>query len=141
MSKKSFDQPFITNERQQNVKTILGFKYDQDRKYYIGNILNPFKPIGLMLFYVPPKTWIRQTLIGNQLQIVAGWDPIPADLFTMGHSFEQIEKLIDEGIEPPTWPEFDSAYIGNLLRVELIDDDDNPVGPPARVAMWGLSAR
>lgn len=124
---------------QQIKRTILGFKYEGNvfqAEIYVG----PFRPMGLMLWDCPPRSWISQTLVGNQTQILASWDPIPTEFFTMAKSFEDIAKLLEEGYEPPGWPDFDAAHIGNRIRVAVIDDSGKPVGPPTRIAMWGLTA-
>lgn len=120
-------------------RDFLGFKWEKSH-FQAQIIAGAFRPMGLMLWDCPPRTWMKQTLLGNRLQTLASWDPVPAELFMMAQSFEQIAKHIEEGIEPPTWPDFDSAHIGNLIRVELVDDDGKTVGPPVRVAMWGLTA-
>lgn len=131
--------PIQHNSPKRIKRAFLGFKYDSG--YYIATIIfGHFRPHGLMLWDIPSRTWMTQALLGNQNQILAGWNPIPADLFTMGQNFEQITKLIEDGIEPPGWPDFDSAQVGDKIRIRLTDDNEREIGSNARVAMWGLVA-
>lgn len=137
--KHSFNQPLGASTKLE--RKFLGFKWDRNESFVALMTMGAFRPMGLMIWDCPPRTLMRQTLIGNQLQIVAAWEPIPADLFMMAKSYEQIAELLEKGIEPPSWPTFDSAHIGNMIHVQLTTEDNRPVGPPARVAMWGLLAR
>lgn len=118
-------------------REMIGFKLEGT--YFVAEIYYPFRPMGLMLWDCPPRTWLTQTLVGNTNEILANWNPVPADIFMMAKSFEQLNRLLEEGIEPPGWPDFDAAYPGNRIRVVLVNDEGKPVGNPVRVAMWGFA--
>jgi hypothetical protein len=127
--------------RDRTSRVMLGFEWRADLGCYFSVPQHVFRPMGLMLWDLPdPKARIRQCLIGQNLQIVASWSPVPARFFTMGQSYEQISKLVDEGIEPPSWCSFDVVNLGLALKVEIIDSQDRAC-PTCQVAMWGLAER
>ncbi len=122
---------------QRLVKGMLGFKWNGD--HFRAQPDQSFMPKGLMIWDAPEGAWLTQTLISNQMQILASWDPVPVRFFTSAWSFEQIAKQLETGIEPPTWCEFDSCDIGNTIRVFLTDGNRQPIlSEKTAVAMWGL---
>lgn|SRR5262245_40663012 len=123
-------------------RTMLGLKGDPSAKMWAAVIeLGAFRPCGLIIWNAPAGSMMTQTLVGNMQQILAGWSPLPTELFSHSKSFEQIEEGLKEGLEPPTWPDFDSAYVGNIIRVYLGDENGQPLyDPKVRMAFWGYTA-
>ncbi len=120
-----------------STKGMLGFKWDG--QYFVGTpSFGAFRPKGLMVWDPPKNGWMKQTLVANNGQILASWDPVPVEFFATARSFEQIAQILEKDIEPPTWCEFDTCHVANTIRVQITDELHNPVGYPTRVAMWGL---
>lgn len=125
--KSAHDEPMF--------RTLLGFELKGSTWEAMPQRL--FRPRGLMLWDVPPKAMVSQCLVGNQMQILCSWAPVPARFFTMGQSYERIKQLLAEGVEPAAWPDFDTMNLGNSARVEVTEN-----GKPCRdclVAMWGYT--
>lgn len=95
-----------------------------------------FKPKGLMIWGVPDDGDVTHIWIGRRLQVVATLGPIPAKWFSMAQSYEQIEAALKDGIEPPSWPDFDVVMAAMEVRVHIFTRlklDDR-----AKIVMWGL---
>lgn len=136
---KTFNQPLLAASMSDSLhKRVLGFKYQSNGEWIAEITIGAFRPLGLMVWDAPQGGWLTQTLISNTLQVIASWDPIPIDFFTMAKSYEQIEQLLTEGVEPPTWPDFDAAQLGTKIYVKITNSEMKVAGPPTRIAMWGL---
>lgn len=95
-----------------------------------------FKPKGLMIWGVPDDGDVTHIWIGRRLQVVATLGPIPAKWFSMAQSYEQIEQALKDGVEPPSWPDFDVVMVAQEVRVHIFTRmklDDR-----AKIVMWGL---
>lgn len=120
-------------------KQILGFRWRDDA--WVGEPLHPFKPVGLILWGVSEGMKISQYRLSQQLEVLASWDPVPAQFFTMAKSYEQLAELVESGILPPSWCDFSWCDVGQLIRVELQDPHGERLKEPGlvQVAMWGTS--
>lgn len=95
-----------------------------------------FKPKGIMIWGVPEDGDVTHIWIGKRLQVVATLGPIPAKWFSMAQSYEQIAKALEDGVEPPSWPDFDVVMVAQEVRVHIFTRlklDDR-----AKIVMWGL---
>lgn len=117
-------------------RALLGFRFEGER--FIATPQRLFRPRGLMLWEVPPRAMLEQCLVGMNHQILVSCDPVPAQFFTMGQSFEQIQKLLKEGVEPVAWSYFDTIPIGCTARV-VVRDKNGELVRDCLVGMWGYT--
>lgn len=106
------------------------------RRLYLAQPQVPFKPRGLMIWGAPDDADVTQIWIGRNLQVVAALGPIPAKWFSMAQSYEQVERLLKEGIEPPSWPDFNVVMIAQYVEVHIASKEkltDN-----TKIVMWGF---
>ena len=90
-----------------------------------------FKPRGLLLWDVG-RLSLDLLLIGNDLQLMCSFGPLPARWFTTADSFDAIAKSVADGKEPPAWGDWSAVLPGVLVRLRF----DGPA-PNAQAVMWG----
>lgn len=102
-----------------------------------------FRPHGLIIWGAPPQTTVELLKVGNKGQLLVGYGTFPARWFAQGDSFAAISKMVDEGKEPPAWGTWDTAEVGNIIRVSLLSKKGKPLGPDdgIELLMWGKSVR
>lgn len=126
------------HERTKNM--MLGFDWVSDKRQWEANPQMPFKPCGLMLWDLPPRTMLSQSLIGMDEQILASHAPIPADFFTTAKSYDQLMAQVEAGLFPPSWPTFDSMTPMVHARIVLLDAEAERfhTSSGVRLCMWGV---
>lgn len=121
-------------------RTVLGFRYDNGM--YIGRSeRGAFKPRGLMIWGPTDDATIRMATIGMDEQVLQSMDGVPAKFFALGLSFEHLEKLMEEGVEPPAWVDWAEIERGCEVRIMLLHENGGVLGPSngIRLAMWGTN--
>lgn len=80
--------------------------------------------------------------VGNMHQLLVSYGAFPAKFFSMGKSWEDIQNLLAEGVQPPAWGTWDTCEVGNLLQVRVTSKNGISLGPEdgVHIGMWGLSA-
>lgn len=81
--------------------------------------------------------------VGNMQQLSVSHGHLPARFFSMAQSLEQIVELLEKGIEPPSWGDFDTAEVGNTLVVLVRSQQGKVLGPDdgVELCMWGKAVR
>lgn len=104
---------------------------DRPHRVLIAKPMRVFKPRGLMLWDVGRET-INMLLVGRDLELVCDFRSIPARWFTTAQNFAAVARAVAEGVDPPAWGDWHTAWPGYDIRIEF----DGPV-PEAQALMWG----
>jgi len=123
-------------------KTVLGFRYEGG--LYIGTSeRGAFKPCGLMIWGAPDGATLRMATLAMDEQVLQSMDGVPAKFFALGLSFEHVSQLVEEGVEPPAWVDWDELQPGCFVRIMLLDVAGQLLSPAQGVtlAMWGINRK
>lgn len=118
-------------------RATLPFRESKER-VFIAAPQRPFKPLGFIIWGAPPLATV-EIQSGVHLQASASADNIPAKWFASGRNFEQVKKVLDEGIDIPTWCNWDIVRPGIVIRALVRTDGGALIGGKAGVelCMWG----
>jgi len=73
-------------------------------------------------------------------QVLQSMDGVPAKFFALGLSFEHVSQLVEEGVEPPAWVDWNELPAGCQVRIMLLDQGGQLLSPPGvTIAMWGIN--
>src|SRR5262245_26534383 len=92
-------------------RAVCGFDYKPDLRLWQAQPLQPFRPLGLMIWDAPIGALLSQAKVSINEQVLVSWQPVPAHFFSMGRSYEEVARLLEEGIEPPSWCQFDTCTV------------------------------
>jgi hypothetical protein len=123
-------------------KTVLGFRYEGG--LYVGTSeRGAFKPCGLMIWGAPEGATLRMATIALDEQVLQSMDGVPAKFFALGLSFDHVSQLVEEGVEPPAWVDWDELQAGCSVRIMLLDQAGQVLSPANGVtlAMWGVNRK
>lgn len=121
-------------------RSLLGFEYIKGE--FIGQPQRPFRPMGLIIWGAPEFAVVSHAVIGCDLQVLSSWAPVPTKFFSMGKSYEEVAKLLQEGIEPPAWCDWKTIIVGEQVRLILSQktpESHTMLGPSngIELVMWG----
>lgn len=123
-------------------KTVLGFRYENGM--HIGTSeRGAFKPCGLMIWGPTDGAAIRIATVAMDEQVLQSMDGVPAKFFALGLSFETVTQLVEEGVEPPAWVDWDELQPGCQVRIMVTDQAGQVLGPQhgLTLAMWGINRK
>lgn len=98
-----------------------------------------FKPIGLMLWDLPPDAWLEVCKISNEEVVLASYTKLPAKVFARAESYEKLKARVENGEELfSEWMSCPPMTAANRATVVL--SSQFPSGfLHTRAAFWGLS--
>lgn len=116
---------------------LLGFDYVGTE--FVATCQRPFKPRGLLIWGAPKGATLRHHVIGCDCQVLFSGTPVPVKFFETAKNYEQVAKLLEQGIELPSWCDWDSCGVGSMIRLTINDRQGNPIGPEVGIelVMWG----
>lgn len=137
---KLFGDPFEPTGRERApivMRALLGFEFIAGE--FVSQPQRPFRPRGLIIWGAPNGATVEQCIIGTQLQIQVSVPPVPAKFFAMGKSYEDVAKMLEQGIEPPGWCTWDAVQLGQIVRLTVRDAHHGTLGPNngIELVMWG----
>lgn len=118
----------------QRSKVLLGFHFMPEPGHWIATAVGLFRPEGLLVAHAPQNARLASLIIGNR--IVLPWGDHPIDLAVL----ERIEMIEAQSGKPfPGRPSYGVAEPGDLIKIRIVDLDDNPLGAPLGVTLWGTT--
>lgn len=128
-----------TGHRKIFLRGVLGFDFNGSD--FQSQPQRPFKPRGLMIWGAPDGAVVDQATVGQCLQVLQSVDGVPAKFFGFGKNYADLAKMVDAGVEPPAWCDWDTAFVGSVVRIRIRDRNGKPLGPKdgIELCMWGVA--
>jgi len=108
---------------------------------FSGEPYSPFKPMGLMLWDLPPDAQLEQCNICNRESIIVGHGSLPAKVFARAQSYETLKARVENGEELfSEWIAAPAMQVGNRAIVRL--KSEIPHGfIHTQAAFWGHAVK
>ena len=125
--------PFVPRTR----RCLLGFRFSSEGNAFYSHPYLTFRPCGLLIWNPPPLSTVSCVITG-QNQLVASFEPVPAQWFATAKSFEQLAAEVAEGKEPPAWCTFSVVEPGQTIEI-AVQSGGVSLSPADQVelVMWG----